>query len=277
MDRLENISKQLAEHVKNDREGDLTIIGMRDKSEEFLIAVLRILFPHYAKNSILDDVLLRDEVKRLSELLMFFLDRQDLGPTENRKIEIDFLTNLENIKIILDADAQAIKTADPAAQSLDEILLAYPGFLATASYRIAHHLDNLGVTLLPRLISEFAHRETGIDIHPKASIGAEFAIDHGTGIVIGETAVIGNRVRLYQGVTIGALVVHKELATKKRHPTIEDDVVIYANATILGADAVIGRRSVIGGNVWLTQAVAPDSIVTHESTIQHSINQGDEK
>ena len=156
---------------------------------------------------------------------------------------------------------------------MDEILLTYPGFLAIASYRIAHNLDNLGVNLLPRLIAEFAHRETGIDIHPKASIGTAIAIDHGTGIVIGETAVIGDRVRLYQGVTIGALVVHKELATQKRHPTIEDDVIIYANATILGAEAIIGCRSVIGGNVWLTHAVPQDSIVTHEATVQHFVNQ----
>ena len=273
MDRLEDISNKVEQDIKKDRLAHVKIIGLRDKSEEFLITVLSILFPHYAKNNTFDDSTIHVEVERLLELLRFFLDRQDLRVTESRKIEIDFLNNFKNIKSVLDEDSQAIKNADPAAQSLDEILLTYPGFLAIASYRITHNLDNLGVNLLPRLITEFAHRETGIDIHPKASIGKAIAIDHGTGIVIGETAVIGDRVRLYQGVTIGALVVHKELATQKRHPTIEDDVVIYANATILGSEAIIGCRSVIGGNVWLTHAVPPDSIVTHESTVQHFVNQ----
>jgi serine O-acetyltransferase len=124
------------------------------------------------------------------------------------------------------------------------------------------------VTLLPRLVSEFAHRQTGIDIHPSAQIGESVAIDHGTGIVIGETTVIGSRVRLYQGVTLGALSVRKDLAQQKRHPTIEDDVVIYANATILGGDTVIGAGSVIGGNVWLTHSVPPGSVVTHGATIE---------
>ena len=273
MDQLEDLSKKINQHVKKDRLDNVKIIGLRDQSEEFLITVLSILFPHYTKNELSEDVVIHDEIEGLLKLLRFFLDRQDLDATEIRKIEIDFLTNLNDVRAILNEDAQAIKDADPAAQSLDEVLLTYPGFLAIASYRIAHYLDNLDVNLLPRLITEFAHRETGIDIHPKASIGAALAIDHGTGIVIGETAVIGDRVRLYQGVTIGALVVHKELATQKRHPTIEDDVVIYANATILGPEAIIGRRSVIGGNVWLTEAVPPDSIVTHDSAIQHSVNQ----
>ena len=152
-------------------------------------------------------------------------------------------------------------------------MLSYPGFQAILVYRIAHILYQENVPLIPRMMSEIVHSDTGIDIHPGATIGHSFCIDHGTGIVIGETAVIGDRVRLYQGVTIGALVVHKELATQKRHPTIEDDVVIYANATILGSEAIIGCRSVIGGNVWLTHAVPPDSIVTHESTVQHFVNQ----
>ena len=165
-------------------------------------------------------------------------------------------------------DAQATCDADPAATSLDEVILAYPGVYALACYRLAHELLHLGVTILPRLITELAHRETGIDIHPAARLGHRIAIDHGTGIVIGETSTIGNGVRLYQGVTLGALSVKKSLASTKRHPTIEDDVVIYANATILGGETVVGRGSVIGGNVWLTHSVPPRSVVTHTAPLE---------
>ena len=142
------------------------------------------------------------------------------------------------------------------------MILAYPGFRATAVYRLAHQLQGCEVPLVPRLLSEFAHGQTGIDIHPAARVGESFAIDHGTGIVIGETAVLGNRVKLYQGVTLGALSVDKHMARTKRHPTIGDDVVIYANATILGGDTVIGNGSRIGGNVWLTRSVSAHSVVT---------------
>ena len=161
-------------------------------------------------------------------------------------------------------DAEATCDGDPAATSVDEVILAYPGFYALACYRLAHQPARAAACpLVPRLITERAHRVTGIDIHPGATIGRAFAIDHGTGIVIGETSVIGDRVRLYQGVTLGALSVRKDLAQTRRHPTIEDDVVIYANATILGGDTVIGHGSVIGGNVWLTHSVPPHSIVTN--------------
>ncbi|GJG85720.1 hypothetical protein tb265_09010 [Gemmatimonadetes bacterium T265] len=164
-------------------------------------------------------------------------------------------------------DARATHDGDPAAASVDEVIAAYPGFYATACYRIAHVLYRHGVPLVPRLVTEFAHRETGIDIHPGARIGRAFAIDHGTGVVIGETAVLGDRVRLYQGVTLGALAVAKQLARVKRHPTLGDDVVVYANATILGGETVVGEGSVIGGNVWLTRSVPPKSVVTHQSQV----------
>jgi serine O-acetyltransferase len=163
------------------------------------------------------------------------------------------------------ADARATHDGDPAATSVDEVIAAYPGFYATACHRLAHLLHERRVPLLPRLMSEFAHRETGVDIHPGATIGRAFAIDHGTGIVIGETAVLGDRVRLYQGVTLGAAAVAKTLARTRRHPTLGDDVVVYANATILGGDTVVGAGSVIGGNVWLTRSVPPGSVVTHAS------------
>lgn len=173
-----------------------------------------------------------------------------------------FAERLPALQPALRLDAEAIHAGDPAARSVDEVMLTYPGFLAIAHHRVAHALHALAVPLVPRLVAEHAHRGTGIDIHPGARIGASFAIDHGTGIVIGETAVIGDRVTLYQGVTLGALAVRKSQARVKRHPTLEDRVVVYANATILGGDTVVGARSVIGGNVWLTSSVPPRSVVT---------------
>lgn len=165
-------------------------------------------------------------------------------------------------------DAESILEFDPAADSLEEVYLAYPGFFATYVYRISHQLWNQKVKILPRVISEYAHSKTGIDIHPGAMIGKSFFIDHGTGIVIGETTVIGNNVKIYQGVTLGALNVSKEKANQKRHPNIEDDVIIYSGATILGGNTTIGRESVIGGNVWITQDVPAHSLVYHKSEIK---------
>lgn len=165
-------------------------------------------------------------------------------------------------------DAEAVLKFDPAAQSIEEVLVAYPGFFATAVYRIAHQLYVQQIKTLPRLLSEYAHSKTGIDIHPGAVIGSAFAIDHGTGIVIGETAIIGNNVKIYQGVTLGALNVEKSLANQRRHPTIEDDVIIYSGATILGGETVVGKGSIIGGNIWLTHSVPPNSVVYHKSEIK---------
>jgi len=164
-------------------------------------------------------------------------------------------------------DAQAIERGDPAAVSRREVIHTYPGFLAISYYRLAHELTQENVTLIPRMITEIAHSKTGVDIHPKATIGESFFIDHGTGIVIGETTQIGSHVKIYQGVTLGAMSVEKELATTKRHPTIENGVVIYAGATILGGETVIGEESIIGGNTWITQSVPAFSRVTHTSAI----------
>lgn len=165
-------------------------------------------------------------------------------------------------------DAEAILKADPAAQSIEEILAAYPGFFATVIYRLSNQMWKQGIPILPRFFSEYAHSKTGIDIHPAAEIGESFSIDHGTGIVIGETVTIGNYVRIYQGVTLGALNVSKENASTKRHPTIEDNVVVYSGATILGGKTVIGAGSVIGGNVWLTYSVPANSVVYHKSEVK---------
>jgi serine O-acetyltransferase len=164
-------------------------------------------------------------------------------------------------------DAQAIYEADPAAKNINEVLVAYPGFFAVAAHRIASQLHLQKINLLPRIISEYAHSKTGVDIHPGATIGQSFSIDHGTGIVIGETTIIGDKVKIYQGVTLGALSVQKEKASEKRHPTIEDNVVIYSNATILGGETIVGHDSVIGGNVWLTNAVQPFSVVFQKADV----------
>lgn len=164
-------------------------------------------------------------------------------------------------------DAKAMLEFDPAANSIEEVILAYPGFYAIMVYRLSHPLYQLKIPVIPRLFSEYAHSKTGIDIHPGATIGKSFFIDHGTGIVIGETTVIGNHVKIYQGVTLGALNVRKEEAKTKRHPTIEDHVIIYSGATILGGDTTIGHDSIIGGNVWLTSGIDPYSVVYHKSEV----------
>jgi serine O-acetyltransferase len=171
----------------------------------------------------------------------------------------EFFEELPKIRIILAKDLEAAVRGDPAAKSADEVILSYPGFQAIALHRVAHFFWTRQVPLIPRMMSELVHGRTGIDIHPGAQIGECFFIDHGTGVVIGETTVIGKNVKLYQGVTLGALSVKKDECGQKRHPTIEDDVTIYANATILGGETVIGRGSVIGGSVWITQPVPPDS------------------
>ncbi len=168
---------------------------------------------------------------------------------------------LPEIRTRLHLDVQAALEGDPAAKSEAEVIMAYPGMAAITAHRIAHFLYQREVPLLPRIMNEYIHHQTGIDIHPGASIGGSFFIDHGTGVVIGETTVIGNWVKIYQGVTLGALSVKKSMAKQKRHPTIEDNVTIYAGATILGGEAVIGHHSIIGGNVWLVRTVPPYSRV----------------
>lgn len=179
------------------------------------------------------------------------------------------MESLPAVRRILATDVRAAFDGDPAARSYDEVIFAYPGLYAIAVYRLAHQLHRIEVPLLPRLMTEHAHSLTGIDIHPGATIGERFVIDHGTGVVIGETTEIGDNVRIYQGVTLGALSLPRDagerLRGKKRHPTLEDDVIVYSGATILGGDTVIGARSVIGGNVWLTESVPPDTRVILET------------
>ena len=195
--------------------------------------------------------------------------RHDLPCSHCRKLgresALQFIQSLPELREILRTDAQAALDGDPAAGSYDEVIFSYPGLFAVTVYRMAHKLYELEVPLLPRMMTEHAHSLTGIDIHPGATIGHHFFIDHGTGVVVGETTEIGNRVRLYQGVTLGALSLPKNkgqlLRSKKRHPTVRDDVIIYSNTTILGGETVIGARCVIGGNIWITESVPADTKV----------------
>ena len=196
-----------------------------------------------------------------------------LGLVEIKKNEIDrivedYSKQIINISMQIEKDAQALFSGDPAAKNLLEVFLCYPGLFAIAAHRIAHYFFQQKINLIPRLISEIAHEKRGVDIHPGALIGESFFIDHGTGVVIGETTVIGNNVKVYQGVTLGALSVEKKLAETKRHPTIKDHCVIYSHATILGGETIIGEHSVIGGNVWMTKSVPPNSLVYHKSEVK---------
>ncbi|MGB3223305.1 MAG: serine acetyltransferase [Desulforhopalus sp.] len=179
---------------------------------------------------------------------------------ESHKMALAFVESLPKVAAVLATDIRAALRGDPATKSPDEVIFCYPGLLATFVFRLAHELYLLKVPIIPRIMTEYAHSQTGIDIHPGASIGSGFFIDHGTGVVIGETTIIGNNVRIYQGVTLGALSLPRnageKMRHKKRHPTIEDNVIIYANTTILGGETIIGEGSIIGGNIWLTESVA---------------------
>ena len=229
----------------------------------FTQQVLGVLFPHFAATVVCSEDGVQEDIIELAESLAR-LERSiaTLHEAMPERVVDRFLATLPALHQGLDDDAQAIFDGDPAARTLDEVVLTYPGFKAIAVYRVANALHLLGLPLLPRLLTEYAHQQTGIDIHPGATIGRRFCIDHGTGVVIGETALIGDNVKLYQGVTLGALTVEKALADRKRHPTIEHDVVIYAGATILGGQTTVGHHSLVAGNAFLTQSVPPHSVVT---------------
>jgi len=236
-------------------------------AQQFIDSCLATLFPHFDTSG--EDT--AASVERLVEDTRAAL-RALCAPACADTISISDLTERFTAELpvfhqTMLEDAQAIYRGDPAAHSIDEVILSYPGFYAIAVYRLAHWVLQRGVPLVPRLVSEVAHARTGVDIHPGARIGRSFVIDHGTGIVVGETTTIRDNVKLYQGVTLGALSVDKGLSNTKRHPTIEENVVIYANATILGGDTVIGAGSIIGGNVWLTASVPAGSRVYHRSDV----------
>lgn len=200
-----------------------------------------------------------------AELLDILLKSQNCSECKHEAVVDRFFKSLPSLYEVMLTDAQAILEGDPAAKDLREVIRTYPGFLATCIFRMAHELWLLDVPLIPRILTEWAHERTGIDIHPGATIGKYLHIDHGTGLVIGETCIIGEHVKLYQGVTLGALSVDKDLAGKQRHPIIEDHVIIYAGATILGGETRVGHHSIIGGNVWLTSSIEPYTTVYHQS------------
>jgi serine O-acetyltransferase len=236
---------------------------------KFTEGLLELLFPQLSEKQFINSKELEIFADSLvNDLRIIFMNVQSYLDKPADQIVDSFFGAIPEIYDMLMEDAQAIHDGDPAAKSRDQVIRTYPGFLAIACYRIGHGFCQIGVPLIPRILTEYAHSKTGIDIHPKANIGRHFCIDHGTGIVIGETTNIGNDVKIYQGVTLGALSVKKEMAKIKRHPTIEDNVVIYAGATILGGSTVIGKNSIIGGNVWLTESIPPNSRVYHKSQIE---------
>jgi len=233
--------------------------------ENFIKGLLSLLIPAFSDRMIHDmtelEIALERNRRNFEKILFHWKDEMHEDIEEQIKI---YFMALPKIDQLLMKDASAILSGDPAAESIDEVLSTYPGFFAICIYRLAHQLHLQKIPFLPRMFTEYAHSKTGIDIHPGAEIGKYFFIDHGTGIVIGETTRIGNYVKLYQGVTLGALSVKKEMANTKRHPTIEDHVVIYAGATILGGDTIIGEHTTIGGNAWVTHSIEPYVSVFNE-------------
>jgi len=241
-----------------------------DSIISFYESIVGFIFPDYGNEKIFDKERLKERYWELQEEWHNLLEKrcknlQKQYPGEEKNLFDDLL----GIKSALEKDISAIYEGDPAAKSRLEVIKTYPGFKAIAAYRIAHCIYNAGYVLIARIISEHAHAKTGVDIHPAAKIGAYFCIDHGTGIVIGETTDIGEHVKIYQGVTLGATSVRKENASQKRHPTIGNNVVIYANATILGGKTNIGDHCIIGGNSWITKSVEPHSRLYYDSENKH--------
>jgi serine O-acetyltransferase len=234
----------------------------------WLSDLFEFLFPNNRTNklSVYSEHLKKNRID-LVNILLSYIDPNEF---EIETTVDSFYDSLKEIYLDLRQDANMIYKQDPAAVSLHEVIVSYPGFYAIAVYRIAHRLSQLAIPILPRILSEYAHGKTGVDIHPKADISVPFCIDHGTGIVIGATSIIGKNVTIYQGVTIGASQVSKQLSETKRHPTVEDNVIIYARSTILGGKTIIGHNSVIGGSVFLTKSVQPYSHVfnTHQLRIE---------
>lgn len=241
-----------------------------DSITAFYESLLGFIFPDYGNDKICNKAELESRYSELKNEWHNLLEKRCKSLQKKYPGEEEVLFNdLVKIKAALEKDITAIYEGDPAAKSRLEVIKTYPGFKAIAAYRIAHCIYNAGYVLIARMISEHAHSKTGVDIHPAAKIGAHFCIDHATGIVIGETTDIGDNVKIYQGVTLGATSVRKENASQKRHPTIGNNVVIYANATILGGKTVIGDDCIIGGNSWITKSLEPNSRLYYDSENKH--------
>lgn len=286
--RLENdvnrLVEQIIEDYKKGRDIDDIVENFTNPNKDDIVKILdqirNIIFPGYYKNKSYRIYTVRNNLSMQLEDVLYNLSKQisivlkylpEYGGKEERellyegeRLSLQFLEKITKIRELIQTDLQAAYDGDPAAFNKPEIIFSYPGLYATMVNRIAHELYLLGIPLIPRIMTEHAHTETGIDIHPGAVLGKYFFIDHGTGIVIGETAIIGDNVKIYQGVTIGALSTRggQKLHGKKRHPTIEDNVTIYAGASILGRDTVIGHDSVIGGNAFITTSIPADMRVS---------------
>lgn len=236
-------------------------IRLKERTEYFTSLLFETLFDTEASVETNIDKL----AQTFDELVNLACWKHDKSCSE---IWMDYLGTFPNILNKLQLDAQAFLDSDPAANSIEEVYLAYPGFYAIAVYRFSHELYIMGLPLVPRLMTEYAHRLTGTEINAGAQIGDSFFIDHATGTIIGETVIIKNNVKIYQGVTLGAKYVTRDLKGSKRHPTVEDNVIIYANATILGGDTIIGANSIIGGNVWLTKSVPENSVISNTKEVK---------
>ncbi len=274
------ITNELIKDYKSDRAIDkLDTYHQPNKDSiiDITMKLLRIVYPGYYRDHVYKVYNVETNLNTLMEDVVYNLNKQialvlcyrpdfdgcceEVCTTKAEELSLEFLKKIPRVRALLDTDLAAAYDGDPAATSIDEIIFAYPGILAITIYRLAHELHLLGVPIIPRIMTEYAHSNTGIDIHPGATIGEYFFIDHGTGIVIGETTVIGNNVKVYQGVTLGALSTRggQCLRGVRRHPTIEDNVTIYSNASILGGETVIGHDSIIGGSTFITESVPPES------------------
>ena len=267
--KKKQIYSNFAVSLLGKRENHSCNASLKEQSIEFLTEIIELLFPHFSNKIYYTSDDLLAKLQLLERNLISLLRK--LGEPGNDKddsIAEKYIVALPKIHDMLWNDAEAIYKGDPAAESIDEVILAYPGFKAIMIYRLAHELYVVGIPLIPRIMTEYAHQLTGIDIHPAANIDSPFFIDHGTGIVIGETTVIGKNVKIYQGVTLGALSVDKSQESTKRHPTIEDNVIIYSQAVILGGKTIIGKDTVVGGNAWVTQSIPPKSVVYSKSEVR---------
>lgn len=256
------------DYIFNKQKG-IEMVPPNERIAAWALDLIALLYPERAEFFPASAQVVGDKFEKLTTELVILLEATRACDNWNHQDKAtDFFSSVTAMYGLLNTDIEAILSGDPAATSRFEVIRAYPGFYAIAFYRIAHALQVLDIPLLPRILTEHAHSRTGIDIHPAAVIGHHFCIDHGTGIVIGETSVIGDHVKLYQGVTLGALSVDKSMAFIKRHPTVEDHSIIYSGATILGGNTVIGHHSIVGGNVWLTKSIPPYTTVYHKSEIE---------
>ncbi len=239
----------------------------RDTMEHFVDSIIKVLFPALCNQSSKNIDQLKNNLSNLKielDTILTCLTDELHNQIDKHTIIRSFFEELLELEKQMNEDANFILEGDPAAKNFNEVVICYPGFYAIAVYRLAHYFHNCELPLFARILTEYAHRKTGIDIHPGAKIKSPFFIDHGTGVVIGESTNIGKRVKIYQGVTLGATSVDKNLANTKRHPTIEDDVIIYSNATILGGKTTIGKNSIIGGNVWIVDSIPPNSKIFYK-------------